>query len=258
MSSLPEEQWPAALDSPLPRVPGPGPALPVARVPSESRPTVADVVARMADVSAGLPTRDGVRAFNDMYLTTTREVARALGEHRFVDREFMDRLDVNFADLYFAALDSYESDPVSAPRCWSALIGARDRVGASPVQFALAGMNAHIGYDLPRALVATTLEFGGDLGHEGRRSDFLTINAILATTQPIVKEALLVGLLDELDDAFGEVDDRMGVWAIEQAREMAWGSARVLWALRGTRAQRLYEHSMDRVVEVSSRALLSI
>ncbi len=221
-------------------------------------PTVADVVAQMTDLSASLPARDGVRAFNDMYLTTTLEVARALGEHRFRDREFMDRLDVNFADLYFDALDCHESDPGRAPRCWTALIAARERTGASLLQFALAGMNAHIGYDLPRALVTTTLEFGGDLDDAGRRADFLTINEILATTQPIVKQALLVGLLDDLDDAFGEVDDQLGAWAIEQAREVAWGSAHALWALRGTRAQRLYEHGMDRVVEMSSRGLLSL
>ncbi|MGB7981055.1 MAG: DUF5995 family protein [Candidatus Nanopelagicales bacterium] len=238
--------------------PTPGLPTPSAPVPSLPLPGVADVVARMADLSAGLPTRDGVRAFNDMYLTTTREVARALGEHRFLDREFMDRLDVNFADLYFEALAAYDCDPASAPRCWSALIAARERTGASPLQFALAGMNAHIGYDLPRALVATTLEFGGDLGHAGRRADFVTINEILASTQPIVKQALLVGLLDELDDVLGEVDDRIGVWAIEQAREVAWGSAHALWALRGTRAQRLYEQGMDRVVEFSSRGLLSL
>ena len=59
---------------------------------------VAAVVARMERVSAGLPRRDGVRAFNQMYLTTTRHVAAAIRGARLADPAFMARLDVVFAN----------------------------------------------------------------------------------------------------------------------------------------------------------------
>ena len=216
------------------------------------------VIARMDALAGALPAGDGVRAFTEMYLATTREVAAGLDRAQFVDREFMDRLDVHFADLFFGALELHEADPTRAPRCWSALIEAREQPGTSPLQFALAGMNAHIGYDLPRALVTTTIEFGGNLDDAGRRADFLTINEILGTTQPRVKESLLAGLLADLDDALGGVDDRAGLWAIEQAREMAWGSAHALWSLRGTRAAAVYERGIDRVVEIGCRAVLGL
>jgi hypothetical protein len=223
-----------------------------------SRTTIADVVARMDALSASWPASDGVRAFNEMYLETTRQVAAALVDRTFVDREFIDRLDVRFADLYFDALHAHEHGLASAPRCWSALIGARDRPGTNPLQFALAGMNAHISYDLPRALVATVQEFGGDLEDGGRREDFLAVNDVLARTQPIVKAVLLSGPFAAVDEAMGDLDDRLGMWAIETAREAAWLSARALSVLGDSSMRRRYEQGLDRMVEASSRVLLSL
>jgi hypothetical protein len=228
--------------------------------PVEERPgpTIADVVARMDALSARWPASDGVRAFNEMYLETTRQVAASLADRTFADREFIDRLDVRFADLYFDALEAHERDPQSAPRCWAALIEARDRPGTNPLQFALAGMNAHISYDLPRALVATVRDFGGDLDDAGRREDFVAVNGVLARTQPIVKAALLSGPFAALDEAMGELDDHLGMWAIGTAREAAWMSARALWGLGDSAMGRRYEQGLDRMVEASSRVLLSL
>ncbi len=64
------------------------------------------------------------------------------------------RLDVIFAGLYFlAVVDSLGSQ--SVPSAWSALFEARYRTGIDRIQFALAGMNAHINHDLALALLAT-------------------------------------------------------------------------------------------------------
>ena len=40
--------------------------------------TVADVIARMEQLSAAMPLSDGVRAFNEMYLVTTQRVDAAI------------------------------------------------------------------------------------------------------------------------------------------------------------------------------------
>lgn len=221
-------------------------------------PTIAEVILEMEAISTTLPVGDGVRAFNDMYLETTRQVGRAVAEQGFADPGFLDRLDVRFAQLYFGALNAHSRDRASAPRCWAALFDARVRPGTHPLQFALAGMNAHITYDLPRALVMTVEEFGGDLDDGTRRSDFVAVNEVLSRTQPIVKERLLSGPLADLDDAMGDLDDRAGMWAIEAARELAWGSARALWALRESASAARYVALLDRAVATSSRMMLGL
>jgi Family of unknown function (DUF5995) len=220
--------------------------------------SIDDVVRRMQDISAPLPMGDGVRAFNDMYLATTRQVADALAGRAFADGEFMDRLDVRFAELYFGALDAHAGDRRTAPRCWSALIDARTREGVEPVQFALAGMNAHIAFDLPRALVGTARELGRDLDARAVREDFLAVNEVLAATQPLVKRGLLDGLLADVDRALGQADDRLAHWAIESAREMAWASAQALWELASPRAIRRFEAGLDRLVALTSAAMLRL
>jgi hypothetical protein len=225
-------------------------------VEQESPGSIADVIARMDAISAALPVQDGVRAFNDMYLETTRQVGRAVADLVFSDAAFLDRLDVRFAELYFSALAAHEAGRDGSPRCWSALFDARSSAEVHPLQFALAGMNAHISYDLPRALVSTVEEFGGDLDDDSVRRDFLAVNQVLADTQPLIKEVLLSGSLAALDDSMGQVDDRVGMWAIEGAREMAWLSAQTLWSLRGSGLRERFESSLDRMVVASSRLIL--
>jgi hypothetical protein len=228
------------------------------RLPERHDATVPGVIAWMEELSDGLPPRDGIACFNGMYLETTRQVAAALAGRTFVDRAFIDRLDVRFAELYFDALEAYDRDPTTAPACWAALFEARSHPGIHPLQYAIAGMSAHILYDLPRALVLTVEEAGGELDDPGRRQDYEAVNDVLCHTQPIVKEALLAGRLASLDDAMGEVDDRLRMWAIEGAREAAWVSARVFTALDGPALRRRYERGLDRSVELSSRMLLKL
>jgi mannose-6-phosphate isomerase-like protein (cupin superfamily) len=258
-------EGPAAPDGAASAGPAPGRARSVPASPTpwpgswpDDGETIADVVTRLVAVSEDLPVGDGVRAFTDMYLETTRQVADALARVEFADQAFLDRLDVNFAHLYLAALAAHRRNPKAAPRCWTALIAARARPGVSPLQCALVGMNAHITYDLPQALVRTAVEFGRGLDDPAWRADFLEVNAVLARTQPIVKQALVRGLLDQVDDALGTMDDRLSLWAIEQAREGAWLSARAISALGGSPGARRYVDGLDRMVALTSRALLAL
>ncbi|HYA08078.1 MAG TPA: DUF5995 family protein, partial [Gaiellaceae bacterium] len=108
--------------------------------------TVADVVARMEAIAAPLPRADGVACFTRLYLAVTKGVEARLAGTVFEDTRFLGRLDVVFADLFFAALDAFRRDPGTAPRAWLPLLQARSQRGIAPLQFALAGMNAHINY----------------------------------------------------------------------------------------------------------------
>jgi hypothetical protein len=46
-------------------------------------------------------------------------------------------------------------NPAAVPLAWRPLVERRAVAGIEPVQFALAGMNAHINHDLPVAMVST-------------------------------------------------------------------------------------------------------
>src|ERR1035441_4840309 len=55
---------------------------------------------------------------------------------------WLSELDVRFATLYFNALKANAANQ-ACPGCWAAVFAARDKIDIAPIQFALAGMNAH-------------------------------------------------------------------------------------------------------------------
>src|SRR5438128_8815584 len=103
-----------------------------------------EVLERMRAIEAGLPRTDGVACFVRLYLAVTKGVQAELRGTAFAAPRFLAHLDVAFADLFFGALEAYERDPATAPRAWLPLFEARTHRGILPLQFALAGMNAHI------------------------------------------------------------------------------------------------------------------
>ena len=113
----------------------------------------------MEAIEAALPAADGLACFNRMYLDVTRQVNSQLGQGFFADPAFMAQLDVAFANLYFAAADA-AGTRAAVPLAWRPLADQRAVAGIEPVQFALAGMNAHINHDLPVAMVSTCAALG--------------------------------------------------------------------------------------------------
>jgi uncharacterized protein DUF5995 len=104
--------------------------------------TIGDVIARMEAIDASLPRKDGVAYFNRLYLQVTKAVLAASEQTTFEDPQFLDRLDVVFAALYFDA-EATISTGAPCPVAWRPLVEQRGEARA-PIQFALAGMNAHI------------------------------------------------------------------------------------------------------------------
>jgi len=161
------------------------------------------------------------------------------------------RLDVRFANLYFRALE----DP---PRAWTPLLEARGQPGVAPIQFALAGMNAHINRDLPLALVQTCGELGIELHRDGpEHADFVAVNALLVATEARVKRDFLTGDLAIADEALGEVDDVIAMWNVERARDAAWTNAEMLSSLQRSPALAdAFLLALDRMVGFAGRGLL--
>jgi hypothetical protein len=223
--------------------------------------TIDDVLARMEALDRELGPDDGVRWFNRLYLEVTRRVAAYDRGGKQESPGFLERLDVAFADLYFTALEAAGDGalPDRFPyRAWEPLFEARHHRGIAPVQFALAGMNAHINHDLALGICAVCIE----RGVEPRRgspehTDYQAVNPLIADAEKSVKDWLLTGALAELDREFQPVDDVVAVWSVERARAAAWTRAEVLWHLRKERVLRDdYAEINDRAVGLASRALL--
>ena len=218
---------------------------------------IEDVVRRMKEIVRELPPTDGVSAFTQLYLAVTEAVAAAASTSEFEDVRFLRTLDVRFANLYFDALDALAHRRRVA-RAWAPLVEARGRRGVLPLQFALAGMNAHINADLPVALTQTWDE----LGRRPRRSsperrDYRRVNALLAQTEARVKPTLVIGPLATADAALGHADDVLAMWKVEQAREAAWVNAETLWALRDAPGlRRAFLRTLERTVGFAGRGLL--
>jgi hypothetical protein len=228
-----------------------------ATVPS----TVPEVIARMQTVEAVAGRTDGVACFARLYRQVTEGVAAELDRRAFADMPYLERLDIVFANLFFSALEGYERDPGATPSAWVPLFAARSRRGIAPLQFAFAGMNAHINRDLPVALVTTCEELGVELrAGSPEHSDFELVNGLLARVEAQVKASYLTGtlaFLDRLVHRFDRIDDVVAMWNVRRARDAAWTNAETLWALRGDAQLRSeFVQALDRMVGFAGRGLL--
>ena len=193
--------------------------------------TIDDVLARMRAIDAALPTLDGVAWFNKLYLRVTERVKESYDKGEFQRPGFLERLDVVFADLYFRTYELAEAGhPV--PKAWAPLFVRRSERAIAPIQFAIAGMNAHINYDLSIGLVEVCSELGLELERgTPQHADFEQVNQILEQVQEEVKPWFATGFLEELDHAFGRVDDVIAIWSVGKARHQSWTNGQILSAL---------------------------
>ena len=215
--------------------------------------SIDDVIARMRALDAALPDTDGVKWFNLLYLRVTEAVKNHPPNPGWQDPEWLERLDVVFAGFYFDAIRDVER-----ARAWRPLFRSRFRGDVARIQFALAGMNAHINHDLALAVVRTCEERGvtprrGSPQH----LDYERVNALLERVEAEVKAFLLTGVLRHVDGSLGRLDDVLAMWKVQKARETAWGNAEILWQLRGIPfAGDNFTLGVRRLVELSSKGLL--
>ncbi len=217
---------------------------------------VADVVARMQAIAAEVPAGDGVGVFNRVYLRVTEMVLERLTTGGvFADDAFMADLDLRFADLWFEAYDAAED---RVPRAWAPLFAARARRGVLPIQFALAGMNAHIEHDLPLAVVRTCAARGRTPTSRGVREDYEKVNDLLAEVEGEIRRSFLTDLGQTVDDRVGPVAHLVSAWNIDKARDIAWVNVQTLWELRRVSFLRdTYAAGLARTVGMGSRLLLT-
>ncbi|MFE6594065.1 DUF5995 family protein [Streptomyces sp. NPDC057781] len=196
------------------------------QVPAAVR-TVDTVLSRMRALDTTLPARDGVAVFNRVYLAVTEAVDRHIDTGRFPDARAATALDVRFAERYLAALDALE-DGHRPPACWRPLFQFRRHPGVRPLQFALAGINAHIGHDLALAVVDTCRTLGCEPVE--LEDEFDRVGNLLVSLEERIRDELMPG--PDLLQIADPLTHLLGSWSLERARDATWAAARALWALR--------------------------
>src|SRR6516162_9505524 len=203
-------------------------ALPVPDAPVDS---ITGAIAGMEAIAAALPAADGLACFNRMYLDVTRQVNSQLGQGFFADPVFMTNLDVAFANLYFAAAGT-AGTPAAAPLAWRPLAERRAVAGIEPVQFALAGMNAHINHDLPLAMVSncTALATAPEAGPHF--ADYQKVDQLLEGAEQSIRQSFESAPELAVDRHLAAVANLIATWTVNGARDMAWNNCLLLWAVR--------------------------
>jgi hypothetical protein len=219
--------------------------------------TIPEVLAAMRAIDGILPEGDGVKWFNWLYLQVTEAVEARVGAGGFDDLNWLATLDVAFANLYFDALRSSLSG-ASAPGCWQALFAQRGNTAIARIQFALAGINAHINHDLPMAIDTTCQQTDTAPSHDSPQyADYTGVNSTLDSLIELAKKTLMVRLLGDALPPVSHLEDTIGAWSVAAAREAAWTNAEVLWEFHG--APLLYGRVMsgiDGLTTVAGKALL--
>jgi len=199
--------------------------------------TIPDVVQVLQNIEAICDDGDGLKWFNWLYLQVTQAVegrinlADPANPDRFADPGWIAALDVTFASYYFAAIQSSLSS-ASTPGCWQALFAVRNQPSIARIQFALAGMNAHINHDLPQAVAATCRATSIPPQHGTTQySDYTALNTTLDSLIEAAKITLRVRLLGDALPPVSSLDNTLAAWSVAAAREAAWTNAELLWHL---------------------------
>jgi Family of unknown function (DUF5995) len=218
--------------------------------------SVAEAIARMESIGAALPAADGLACFNRMYLDVTRQVNSELGQGFFADPAFMTQLDVTFANLYFAAADA-AGTPAAVPLAWRPLVEQRAAAGIESVQFALAGMNAHINHDLPVAMVSTCAALGTSPEAAPHPADYQKVDQLLDAAEQSIRQSFESGAELAADQHLSAVASLIANWTINSARDLAWTNCLLLWAVRDDPIARgLFLDALAASTATASRMLL--
>jgi hypothetical protein len=218
--------------------------------------TIADAIATMTAIDGVLPPNDGLKWFNQLYLDVTKEVDTTPPPGGWEDAAWLTRLDVVFAGFYFAAIKEWIASPDGVPSSWQALFEARFTAGIDRIQFALAGMNAHINHDLALALLQTDAELNIVPSMTSpEHADFELVNGLLEAEIPQALTFLATGILGQAAQDTGKIGRYLAIWNVRAARDLAWSFADTLRPLSGI-AREATLGAQDQITGVLGRSLL--
>ena len=218
--------------------------------------TIADVLTLMQRIDSLLPNSDGLKWFNLLYMRVTQQVDSNPPSGGWEASAWLTRLDVVFAQFYLTAILNWLKDPANVPGSWKALFEARFYPGVERIQFALAGMNAHINHDLALALLQADSELNLVPGKTSpQHDDFEHVNGLLEAALPQALQFLATGILGELAQDTGKIGRLLAIWNVRAARDLAWDLADHLRSLTGIE-RTMALTVQDQITGVVGRSLL--
>jgi hypothetical protein len=201
--------------------------------------SVPEAVQRMEEIQAYVEghepagQHDGIACFNYIYLVITRRILDGIDHQFFADDSFVARLDVTFANRYFAALRASVLQPAAVPECWAVLIDRRSDPHITRLQMAAAGINAHVNFDLGVAVADTCAGLGLKPDSGSQHASYQQINQLFAEEVQNLRQHLESGwerLIDRI--TFERVSNQIDAWTMKGIRDVAWEDAEHLWTLR--------------------------
>jgi hypothetical protein len=181
------------------------------------------VVAAMQDRRDRLsPEQAHLREFLGTYERTTIAVGKAVRDGVFEDGPWVEDWDVAFADLYLDALDA-DLGGGRVPRPWRLAFEAPPDL--KPLQHVLLGINAHINYDLPQALLAVISDedFRDPTILDRRRRDHERIDGVLSGRVAAEDQELAsVSARSLLDRLLTPLNQRASRRFLREARQKVW------------------------------------
>jgi hypothetical protein len=172
---------------------------------------------RLDSLPAGMEFR---RTFIATYRRTTEAVGRAIERGSFEDTRWVAAWDAAFADLFFVAHDAdLAGEP--PPRPWRLAFAPPE--GLNTLQHLLLGMNAHINFDLPQALLAviTDDDFRDPVLIDRRRRDHERIDQIL-TSRVSAEDSQFGGSRRLLDHFLTPLNRASSKRFLREARQKVW------------------------------------
>lgn len=193
--------------------------------------TIEAVLARMDDRLAAMPAaRAHRRTFIETYRRTTVAVGREIELAGFEDPAWVERWDVVFADLY---LDAHDADVEgrTVPRPWRLAFDAPAEL--PPLRHLLLGINAHVNYDLPQAMLAVISddEFTDSVLLDKRHRDHERIDAILGS-RVSAEDQSLGGARTLLDRVLTPLNRLGSKRFLTESRQKVWHNVRELQLAR--------------------------
>ncbi|MFB6983195.1 DUF5995 family protein [Streptomyces scopuliridis] len=200
---------------------------------------------RMRTVRSAWPAGDGVAVFHRVFLAVLESADPAVPPPG--------PLVVRLAERYLSAVET-SADGGRTPACWRPLFHYRRHPDVRPRQFALAGIHALTAHDLAPAVVDLCRTAGCE--PPAVEGEFDRVGDLLTLLEERIRED--VAPAPELLKVTDPLAHLLGSWNLERAREAAWSSARVLWALRDVPPlAEEFRERMDEAAGLTARCMLT-
>lgn len=165
--------------------------------------------------------------FAYVYRRTTAQILKEVQLENFEDNERMEKLDVEFANLYLDAYQDYQNNR-EISKSWKFAFINKDEP-LTILQHIMMGINTHINLDL--GIAVSTVMNGKELSEI--ENDFNRINNILSDIVNEIQDRIsrVSRLLFLLDLAGKNSDEKVIDFSMRKARELSWNNANLLWTL---------------------------